>query len=97
MEFEQAARYDPQSTSIHKHLAYNYYMEGLENKSVEELQKSLELNPEDVETRQQMADFWRLRANIRKPNTSSSTNPEESGEYQGPLRTGRGAGQPEQI
>src|SRR5579859_5820085 len=40
VEFQQAARYDPKSSAIHDRMAYHYYVEGLDYKSVEELQKS---------------------------------------------------------
>src|SRR5690349_6133442 len=57
-DFQQAARYDPKSSAIHDRLAYHYYVEGLDYKSVEELQKSKELQPNNIETRMMLAELY---------------------------------------
>src|SRR5579859_4979910 len=50
-EFQQAAHFDPQSSAIHDSLAQHYLVAGLAYKSVEELRKSIELNPLNFRTR----------------------------------------------
>jgi tetratricopeptide (TPR) repeat protein len=49
-EYQQATLYDPASSAIHSQLAYHYYVSGLDYKTVEELQKSLKLSPQDTDT-----------------------------------------------
>ena len=58
VEFDQAARYDPTSATIHDRLASHYYVEGLEYKTEEELQKSIKLEPGNVQTRLLLANLF---------------------------------------
>lgn len=55
VEFQQAIRYNPKSAAIHDRLAYHYYVEGLEYKSVEELRNSIEIDPQKTEPRMMLA------------------------------------------
>ena len=65
-EFEQAARYDPKSSSIHDRLAFHYYVEGMEYKSEEELQKSIDLKPNDIDTHFQLAKLYASQGELNK-------------------------------
>lgn len=58
VEFDQAARYDPTSPIIHDRLASHYYVEGLEYKTEEELQKSIKLEPNNIQTRLLLANLF---------------------------------------
>ena len=66
VEFQQAARYDSKSSSIHDRLAYHYYVEGMDYKSVEELQKSIELAPNNVDTRLLLANLFASQGEFGK-------------------------------
>ncbi|HTC22223.1 MAG TPA: tetratricopeptide repeat protein, partial [bacterium] len=66
VEFQQAARYDPTSSAIHDRLAYHYYVEGLDYKSVEELQKSIELQPNNISTRLMLANLFSTQGEYGK-------------------------------
>src|ERR1039458_139059 len=66
VEFQQAARYDSKSSAIHDRLAYHYYVEGMDYKSVEELQKSIELAPNNTETRLMLANLFAAQGEYGK-------------------------------
>jgi tetratricopeptide (TPR) repeat protein len=65
-EFEQSARYNPKSSAVHDRLAFHYLVEGMENKSEEELKKSISLKPNDLETRFQLAKLYASQGGLNK-------------------------------
>ncbi len=66
VEFDQAARYDSTSPTIHDRLAYHYYVEGLEYKTEEELQKSIRLKPNNVQPRLLLANLLATQGEFGK-------------------------------
>ena len=56
-EFEQAARVDSDSSAVHNRLAYHYYQSGLDAKSEEELRKSIEIDPSNIDNRLLLASL----------------------------------------
>src|SRR5271170_1347151 len=54
-EFQKAVHYDSKSAAIHNRMALHYYEQGLDYKSVEELQKSKQIDPGNIATRLELA------------------------------------------
>lgn len=65
-EFQQAARFDPRSAALHNRLAYHYYIEGMDHKTIEELRKALEADPANVEVRSTLASLYASQGDYSK-------------------------------
>lgn len=65
-EFQQAARFDPRSAVIQNRLAYHYYVEGMDQKTIEALRKALEIDPKNIEVRSTLASLYASQGEYHK-------------------------------
>jgi tetratricopeptide (TPR) repeat protein len=65
-EFQQASRFDPKSATLHNRLAYHYYVEGMDQKTIEELRKALESDPRNIEVRSTLASLYASQGEYHK-------------------------------